>query len=278
MIRIVTDSSSDLSPRLVAELGVSVIPVRISFGSRVFHDGVDLDRNGFYRQLAEGSLSPILESPLVEDFQSTYSHLLKTTDQILSIHLSSRLNNTERVAQEAAKTFLGRSRITVVDSKMVSWGLGLLVTLAAEAAQRGETLDQIVKLIRGAIPHIYMVFFAENLDHLERHAQRTKARLFGDGLLALRPLLIVEDGKITPLERVRSRGKPVERLFEFLAEFAHFDQAAVLQGRLGEEPQVLFGQLSEAFPEKRIDIKPYGAALATYLGPDCLGIGVYEGI
>ena len=278
MIRIVTDSSSDLSPHLAAELGVSVIPVRISFGSRVYQDGIDLDRNGFHRHLAESSLSPTVEPPLPEEFQSLYTQLLKSTDQILSVHVSSKLNSTARVAQEAAKTFLGRSQITVIDSRMISWGLGLLVTLAAEAAQRGETLDDIVKLIRGAIPHIYMVFFAENLDYLERHAHRTKDRLFADSLPGLRPLLIVEDGKIMPLERVRSRGKSVDRLFEFLAEFAHFDQATVLQGRLADDAQALFEQLSEAFPEKRVDIKLYGSALASYLGSDCLGVGVYEGI
>jgi len=278
MIRIVTDSSSDISPRLAAKLGVTVLPVRISFGTTVYYDGVDIDRSNFYRYLMKSGGWPTVEPPLLEEFQNVYRRLLKSTDQILSIHISSKLNQTVQVAREAAKAFLGRSKITVVDSQMVSWGFELLVTVAAEAAQRGASVEEIVRLIRGVIPHIYMVFFVENLDYAEHRGRRGRRRMFTDYLPGLRPLLIMEDGEIVSLERVRSRGTPTDRLFEFVAEFARFDRATVLQGRLSSGAQLLFERLIGAFPDKRLDIKPYGLALATYLGPDALGVGVYEGM
>jgi DegV family protein with EDD domain len=278
MIRIVTDSSSDISPHLAAELGITVMPVRISLGTKAHHDGVDIDRNDFYRHLVKGMGRPTVEPPLVEEFQSVYKRLLKGTDQILSIHVSSRLNQTVQVAEEATKAFLGRSKITVVDSRMISWGLELLVTVAAEAGQRGASVEDIVRLIRGVIPHIYMVFFVENLDYVDSYGRSGRQRRFTDSLPGFRPLLIMEDGGIMPMERIRSRGKPTERLFEFVSEFARFDRATILQGRLSNGAQTLFEQLMDAFPEKRLDIKPYGLALASYLGPDALGIGVYEGV
>jgi len=80
------------------------------------------------------------------------------------------------------------------------------------------------------------------------------------------------------MEKVRSRGKSVDRLFEFVTEFARFDQVMILQGRPSDEPQELFKRLTEVFPEKKLDIKPYGLTLGTYLGPDALGVAVYEGI
>ena len=80
------------------------------------------------------------------------------------------------------------------------------------------------------------------------------------------------------MEKVRTRGKSIDRLFEFVTEFARFDQVAILQGRLSEETQLLFQRLNETFPERKLDIRPYGPALATYLGPDALGIAVYEGM
>jgi len=86
-----------------------------------------------------------------------------------------------------------------------------------------------------------------------------------------------EDGEIVPIERLRSRGRSVDRLFEFLAEFAQFDQATVLQGRFAGDAQALFEQLIEAFPKKRLDLRPYGPSLTTLLGPGALGVGVYEG-
>jgi DegV family protein with EDD domain len=278
MIRIVTDSSSDISPHLAAQLGITVIPIRISFGRNVYYDGVDIDRSDFHRYLARGMGQPTVEPPQLEEFQNVYGRLLKSTEQILSIHVSSGLNQTVQVAQEATKAFLGRNKITVVDSQMISWGLELLVTVAAEAAQRGAPVEEIVRLIRGVIPHIYMVFFVESLDYVERHGRLDRNRKLADHLPGLRPLLIMEDGEITSMERVRSRGKSTDRLFEFVTEFARFDRATILQGRLSDGAQLLFEHLIDAFPEKRLDIKPYGLALATHLGPDALGVGVYEGI
>jgi DegV family protein with EDD domain len=278
MVKIVTDSSSDISPHLATELGITIVPVRISFGAKIYYDGIDMDRSSFYQQLSKSAVLPTTEPPLLEEFQHAYSQLLKGSDQILSIHSSSRLNRTVQVAQEAAKSFLGRSKITVVDSRMISWGLALVVSMAAEAARRRNSADKIVRLIRGMVPHIYMVFFAENLDYLERRGHPGRGRMPMDGLPGVRPLLIIEDGEIVPMERVRSRGKSIDRLFEFVSEFACFDQAVILQGRMSEDTQLLFQRLTEAFPERKLDIRPYGPALATHLGPEALGVAVYEGM
>ncbi|HUT14892.1 MAG TPA: DegV family protein [Anaerolineae bacterium] len=278
MIRIVTDSSADLSPQRAAELGVTVIPIRIGLGTRVYDGGVGIRRSDFYDQLARSGILPTARPPLLEEFHEAYRRLLKSGDQILSIHLSSKLSKTVEVAQGATKAFLGGNKITVVDSSLISWGLGVLVTSAAEAARRGATVEQVLRLIRGMIPHIYMVFYVENMGYLERRDGFGRRQRFTDGLIGVRPLLIVEDGQITPMERVRSRGKATDRLFEFVAEFARFEQAVVLQGRASDDTQTLFERLLDVFAEKRLDIKPYGPALATYLGPDALGVGVYEGL
>ena len=278
MLKIVTDSSSDMSPSLCAELGVSVVPVRITFGAKTYHDGVDIDRTTFYQHLSKSSALPTVEPPALEQLQDTYSRLLKGPDQILSIHSSSRLNKTTLIAQQAAKSFLGHTRITVVDSRLISWGLETVVILAAEAARKGSTTEEIVRLLRGLIPHIYMVFFTENPDYLERQSHPGRGRMITDNLPGARPLLIMEDGEIVPMDKIRTRGKSLDRLFEFVAEFAHFEQAAILQGRASDDTQLLFQRLAEAFPQKRLDVKPYGPALATYLGLDALGVAVYEGI
>jgi DegV family protein with EDD domain len=278
MIKIVTDSSSDISAQLATQLGVTVLPVRIRLGDQIYRDGVDIDRSRLYRHLAQNPGRPFLEPPLPEDFQKAYSQLLTGTDQVLSLHLSSRISNTIQVAQEAARAFLGRSKITVVDSHTISWGLELLVSFAAQAAQRGATVEDIVRLVRGTIPHLYMVFYVDSPDYTEYCARLSRIRAQAESLSGLKPLLIMEEGEILPMERVRVRGKPTERLLEFVSEFAHFDRATILQGRLSDGAQALFEQLIQAFPRKRFDIKPYGLALASCLGPDALGIGVYEGL
>ncbi|MGB9880787.1 MAG: DegV family protein, partial [Anaerolineae bacterium] len=274
MIRIVTDSSSDISPQIAAELGITVVPIRINFGSAVYHDNVDINQGEYYQLLSKSKFLPIAEPPSPEEFQRVYNRLLKDTDQILSIHISSRLNKTVQAAQEATRAFLGRSKITVFDSRMISWGLESLVVAAAEAAQRGMPVTEIVRLIRGMIPHIYMVFFTENLEYLERLSHPSRGRSLADGFLGSRPLLIVEEGEIIPLDKIRSRGRSVDRLFEFVAEFARFEKVVVLHGRPSDDAQMLFERLADAFPGKDLNIKSYGPALATYLGPEALGVVV----
>ncbi|UCC77171.1 MAG: DegV family protein [Anaerolineales bacterium] len=277
MTRIVTDSSSDISPRLAAELGITILPMRIRFGTETYYDGVDISRADFYRYWAKRTGRPTAEPPTVEEFQQAYRRLLSSNDQVLSIHVSSSLSSTARVARNATKAFLGQGKITVIDSRVISWGLEILVTFAAEAAKRGASVEDIVRLIRGVIPHIYMVFHVEDLDSAEGRRYRGMKRLSSESFPGPRPLLILEDGELMPMERGRSRGTLTERLFEFVAEFARFDRATILQGRLANGAQSLFEHLIDAFPEKRLDVKPYGLVLATHLGPDALGVCVYEG-
>jgi DegV family protein with EDD domain len=278
MIRVVTDSSADLPPQVVGDLGITVIPVRIDLGTGVYTDGAGVRRTEFYRQLARSGVAPTSRAPLPEEFHRAYQGLLKTGDQILSIHLSSKLSGTAQTAQEATEAFLGRTKVTVVDSCLISWGLGVLATTAADLARRGASLEEILRQIRGMIPHIYMVFFVENMGYLERWTYLGRRRQFGDGPMGARPLLIFEDGQIVPMNRVRSRGRATDRLLEFVAEFSRFERAVVLRGPLADEASALFEHLVEAFPGKRLDIKSYGPALAAYLGPHALGVGVYEGI
>lgn len=278
MIKIVTDSSSDISPQTAAELGITVVPMKLNFRSKVYYDSVDLDLDEYCQLLSKSKVLPVAEPPSPEEFQQVYNRLLKSTDQILSIHISSRLNKAVQAAQEATRAFLGRSKITVFDSRMISWGLESLVVAAAEAAQQGVSVTDIVRLIRGMIPHIYMVFFTEEVDYLERISHPTRGRSIADGFPGSRPLLIVEEGEIIPLDKIRSRGRSVDRLFEFVAEFARFEKAVVLHGRVSDDARALFERLADAFPGKDLNMKPYGPTLATYLGPEALGIVVYEGI
>jgi DegV family protein with EDD domain len=277
MIRIVTDSSSDISANLAAELGVTVLPLRISCGRDMFRDGVDVEREEFLRRLTRSTAMPSVHPPPQEEFQQLYGQVLKTADQILAIHMSSRLTRTVQVARDAAKAFWGRSKITVVDSRMVSWGLNVLVSFASEAIRRGLSVNDTVRIIRGVIPHIYMVFFAESPEYWERYSQGGREAGLGEGLPGLRPLLILEDGEIAPMDRVRSRGRSLDRLLEFVGEFAQFERAAVLQGRLSDDARALYQTLSETYPASKLELQPYGPALASLVGPGALGVGVYEG-
>ncbi|MCG2768529.1 MAG: DegV family protein [Chloroflexota bacterium] len=276
-VRIVTDSTAEIPKTLVDELGITVIPMYVHIGSETFRDGVEIDSAEFYRRLSKGPINPTTSPPTKDEFRQQYDRLSRETNGIVSIHISSKLSRTLEMADQAAEHFLGTTRVVTIDSLQASWGLGLLVVEAARKAAAGDGLDEIVRYVRGLIPKIYLVLFVNTLEYLRRGGRIGKARALVGGLLSTRPVLVLEDGEIMPLSKARSRGRAIDRLLEFVVEFPRIESITVVQGRATPESQELLMRLNEIFPEKEIDLRTFGPALATHLGPDSVGVVVYEG-
>ena len=277
-VRVVTDSAAELTPEVAEALGIMVVPMTIRFGDEELRDEVDISTEEFYRRLEVSGLMPVATPPSFRAFQDVYARLSQTTDQIISIHVSARLSRSYHVATAAAEAFLGRCQFAVMDSASISVGQGTLVRAAAEAANRGMPLDSIVRLIRGMIPHVYLVFFVEALEYLEREGRIGKAQALLGSMLNIKPILIVEDGDIIPLEKVRTRPRAVDKLFEFVAEFAQIEEVAVLQVGSDQEAAELVERLKLVFADREFPILPYGPVLASHIGPNTMGVIVYEGI
>jgi DegV family protein with EDD domain len=276
-VRVVTDSAAELAPEVTEALGITVVPMNIRFGDEELKDGIDLSLAEFYRRLEHSRVMPVTTPPSFRAFQEVYARLGQSTDQIISIHVSSRLSRSYHVATGAAEAFLGRCQVAVMDSESISVGQGTLVRAAAEAANRGMPLDTIVRLIRGMIPHVYLVFFVEALEYLEREGRIGKAQALLGSMLNIKPILIVEEGDIIPLEKVRTRPRAIDKLFEFVAEFAQIQEVAILQVGSDQEAAELVERLKLVFPDRDFPVLPYGPVLASHIGPSTMGVIVYEG-
>ena len=277
-VKIITDSSADLPPEIAAALGITVLPLTIHFGNKVFREGVDLNAQEFFDHLAHNGAFPKATPPPLDLFESTYAELMKQTDQIVSIHVSSKLSQTFMRAQRAAAPLLGRAKIHVIDSQLVSVGLGTLVIAAAQAAARGENVHQVVRLVRGMIPRIYIAFFSDTLEYLERGGRIRKAQAILGGMLNIKPLLIFEDGDLVALEKVRTRAKAVEKLVEFIVEFTHIERMVILHSTTPDDVNLLIEQINLALPNLEMKVELYGPTLGAHLGPGALGVVVYEGM
>lgn len=277
-VKVVTDSTADLSPETAQNLGITVVPVNIHFGKETFLDGIDLTHREFFRKLHTSPSPPFISPPSEATFHEAYTELSKITDEAISIHISSRLSDTYRVASEAAESVLGQCRIMVMDSLTTSLALGNLTIAAAEAAQKGADLDEVVRLARGMIPHLYLVFFVETFDYLERGGRIGKAQAFLGTMLGVKPLLIIEEGEIQPLEKVRTRADALDQLFEFITEFPHLEKMTLIKGIESAGLEELLQRIETAYPDKEVDVITYGPALATYVGPGAMGVFVYEGM
>jgi len=278
--KVVTDSTAHLEAGVAKRLGITVVPLTVRLEEETFREGLDITAEEFFQKLDRSSAMPVALPPSVEDFQAVYTKLSKTTDQIISIHISSKLSQTCNRASVASQALLGRCEITVIDSLTTSLGLGILATAAAQAATKGQPLDEIELLIRGMIPHIYIVFLAETLEYLERGGRIGQAQALLGTMLNIKPFLAIEDGEIIPLEKVRTREKAVDKLFEFVAEFSQIEQIAIMQSTPEpiEETKLLIERLEIAFPKIEHPILVYGPVLACHIGPNGLGVIVYEGL
>ena len=133
-VKIVTDSTAYLEPSVARRLGITIVPLTVRLGNETFLEGVDITAEEFFQKLDRSSAMPVAFPPSMENFLAVYTELSKTTDQIMSIHISGKLSQTCDRAAAASQGFLGRCQITVVDSLTTSLGLGILATAARAAA------------------------------------------------------------------------------------------------------------------------------------------------
>ena len=216
--------------------------------------------------------------PTAEQFQELYSQLTRTTTQIISLHSSASLSLVLREARRAAREFLGRCDIVVMDSETISLGLGILVQAAARLAQDEVPLAEIVRELRGMIRHVYIVMITDTLDYLEHSGLISPAQAILGTMLDIKPFLAIEEGKIIPMEKVRSGDRAIEKIAEFASEFSRIERMAILQSTPypTEGTKMLRERLEIVAPGHSAPILLYGPVLASHIGPDGRGLVVYE--
>ena len=279
-VRVVTDSAAYIPKEKRERLGIQVLPHTIHWDQMSFRDEIDLGRQDFFRRLQAGEPSLRVEPPSVADFRRAYAELSQETDCILSIHVSGRLSEACQVASNAVQGFLGRCHISVVDSLTSSLGLGILATAAAEVGLAGEPLDQVVHLMRAMIPRIYGVFFTEDLEYLERARRIGRAQSLLGSMLGIKPLLIIEEGEIIPMEKVTTRERVIDQLAEFVGEFSAVEQLGVVHSGMEplQETRLLLERLRLLFPGKHFPVIFYDPVLGYHIGPNNIGLIIYEGL
>ena len=279
-VRIVTDSTAHFhDPDFPRRHNVAIVPLTIHFGLESFLEGVDISSEQFFARHDGSPTFPTAASPAPAKFTAVYDELTQSGDSIVSIHLSSKLGRVWRNAKAGSEPLLGRSTIQVIDSLSASVGLGLLVEAAVRAAEAGEPPDEVVRIVRGLIPRLYIEFFVESLDYLAHNKGFGRAQAVLGSMLGILPMLAIEDGDIVPMEKVRTRQQAVEQLMEFVSEFSSLEHLAVLQNtaELTDESRQMINQLALAFPGRQFPVEVYGPALGTFLGPNGMGVIVFEG-
>ncbi len=278
-IRIVTDSSAHFfDPLFPSQHNVTVLPLSLRFGGSVVSE-TSLTTDQVFQRVAEGSPIPTLEAPTAEQFAAVFEEIARATDTIVALHCSGRLSRVPQMARAGADFLLGRCKIIVIDSLSTSIGLGLLVETAALAVEGGASLDELVRTVRGKIGQLYACFFTETTTYLSQSGQLGPAHAILGGMLGLKPVLALEEGDLVPMEKVRTRFQALEKLVEYAVEFSDIERCAILQPTPTPtaDTRQLLELLAVEFPKQHWPIVAYHPALAAILGPDAMGVVIYDG-
>ena len=276
-VAIVTDSTSSLPQDVARALGIHVLPLYLLSEGQTYRDGLDMDTASFYRLLMTQERLPTTSRPSVDDFVRLYRALLPQAQAVVSIHLSHVMSGTLDSAF-AARQQVPELPVHVIDSRVMSMGLGLLAIAAARAGASGMDAPAVARHVEALIPRMNMLFTLESLDYLRRGGRIGGAAAMLGSVLDLKPVLYVKDGRIELLERQRTRQRATERIIQLMLERIGSGKrvyAAVFHCAALEEAQELARQVQALLPGAEPIVAETGQIIGTHLGLGALGLAFY---
>ena len=273
-IKIVTDSTADLPPALAEELGITIVPLYVRFGNLTYRDRVDITEDEFYQRLMNDPVHPNTSQPTPQDFANVYRELSKQADGIVSIHISGKLSGTCNSALQAKELVGAECPVEVVDSEMVSMGLGLLATEAATIANSGKGLQQVVEEVKQSISSTHVWALFDTLKYLALGGRIGKAKALLGTILNIKPILVVKDGEMAPASQARTRAKGIGMLYDYVNTFTDIQDLSVVYSTTPDEAQALADRIGAIFDRSRIRLARLGPALGVHAGPGALAVAL----
>lgn len=273
-VKIVTDSIADLPSPVAQELGITVVPLSVSFGTEVYRDGIDLTAEQFYKRLANSKTLPVTSVPSPGTFADAYDELAEETGNILVITLTSKLSGTHGVALQSIELMKKKCRVEVIDSQTAVMAQGLIVITAARAAQAGASFNEVLDIVHHNIPRADMRAAFDTLEYLERGGRIGKAQAFLGSKLKFNPIIGIRDGEVVGFSRPRSRAKAIDHLFDFVKSFTHIEELSVEYATALDEAVMLVERLGSRFPIERIFLSRASPVIGTHTGPGVLLVSV----
>ena len=288
LVRVVTDSTSDLPPDLARAHGIHVVPVLVLFGDTVYHDGVDLHAKEFYELLEKGKEHPHTNPPPKTDFWDVYRSLAPQKD-LVAVHVSKKLSQTVVNSRKAAEEVLPevqklrgeaeRVALRVVDSGSVSLGLGMLALFAARMARRGLDPDAIALRLEAMRERFHVLFVVDTLEYLARGGRIGKARAVVGNLLGIKPILGVVGGEVVPVDKVRGGRAAHPRLIELFRDRIDPKRPVVASVAHAKAPvwaDRLKGLVEKSLQVNEIFIAEMGPVVAANAGPGTVGMAMFQ--
>jgi DegV family protein with EDD domain len=219
LVAIVTDSTAYLPNELIKKYNISIVPLILIWGDETFEDGVTMMPQDFYRRLPDSKVIPTTSQATIPSMQKAFSNLIEQGFDVLGIFLSSKLSGTVESAIQAREMMgTGADKVAIVDSLATTMAMGWPVLTAARAAANGENLVECTKIAEQARDHTGVLFVVETLEFLRRGGRIGGAQALLGTALNIKPILELQAGRIESVEKIRTKGKALERMLDLAEE------------------------------------------------------------
>jgi DegV family protein with EDD domain len=270
MTRIVVDSTCDLPEESMKAMGIEMVPLKVHFGDQAFRDKIDLDEEAFFARLEKATQLPTTSQPSPGDFEEVYARIPEG-EPIVSVHIAHQLSGTIQSAQLAAEQMPGRE-IHIVDSGNTTWAAGLLALEAAEAAQAGQTVGEVVKLAESLVPRLRLLAVLDTLKYVVMGGRVSRVQGAIGGLLRVKPMLLLVDGEIERMPPARTWGQAGQKIVEDIRAHGGAERVAVIHARAPEAGKTMKATLIESLGIGNVMEGTIGPVIGTHSGPGAVGV------
>jgi len=275
-VKVVVDSTSDIPAQLAKEWDITVVPAYVVFGGKSYRDRLDISEDEVYARLDHDSVFPTTSVPSPQNFADVYNKLADETDEIISIHVTSRESGVYNSALLGRELVNKKCHIEVIDSLSVAMSYGILAIAAAKEAKAGASLEKVAEVVRQSIPRMHLLLVLDTLKYVVRGGRVGKGYGLLGSVLKVKPLLTLRDGKLVLAGVARTRAKAIRRLYDFVEGFPQVSEVAVSYTTSKEEAEALAEQIKADFPDIPLYFTRVGPVLGTHAGPGAMGVAVRE--
>lgn len=271
-VRIVTDSSSDLSAERAEQLEIDVVPLSIRFGDEEFTDRVQLSVDEFYTRLTASAALPETAAPSPGAFEEVFRGAAERgADGVVCLTLSSELSATIASAQNAARSVEGVIDVRVIDSRSITTGLASQAIAAADAARRGASLDEVVALVEDMASRTHVIGALDTLEYLKRGGRIGGAQALLGNLLSIKPLLDLSTGRVEEAGKARTRRKALQWLADRTLALDEPENLSICHANAGDLDEFL-ALLAPKYTVEQLTVCQIGPVIGTHGGPGMIGV------
>ncbi|MBN2796358.1 MAG: DegV family protein [Clostridia bacterium] len=275
-VKILTDTGCDLPVSILDALNIEIMPLLVYLDEEEYLDGQTIDHETFYRKMREGTVTRTAQIPATT-LEKKFLSYKDSEDDILYIAFSSGLSGTYQTAVMVLNNLKEEYdlNITIIDSKSASIGFGLEVYYAAQMAKNGESLEEIIRKTMLHIEHMEHIFTVDDLEYLYRGGRVSRGAAVVGSMLNIKPILDVEDGKLVPLQKIRSRKKAIQRILEIMGERGSDLSEQTIAINHGDDLETalkLKEMIEEKYQVKDFIINYTGCAIGAHSGPGTLSV------